>query len=151
MEHKIKREWKSIVCPAWKEQTVLMCEWDLLSEKENILQRTLKQIDCHNPRLSELGRADCNWACQRTIAKTGAIRSGAEQLLVCIILTAGIVWISFYKLCLSKYLRPYGLFFFIGIPFLIGLMFYYGSKMLEYVRRAWQHGHLLEGVSGKTV
>jgi hypothetical protein len=45
MEQKIERGWKSIVCPDWKEKAMIMCEWDILSEKGSILQRTLKQID----------------------------------------------------------------------------------------------------------
>ncbi len=62
MEQKIEREWQSIACPDRKEKTVVICEWDVLSEKGNIPRGTLRQIDCHNPGLSELGGADCGWA-----------------------------------------------------------------------------------------
>ena len=102
MEHKIEREWKSIVCPVWKEKTLLMCEWDLLSEEGNISQRSLKQVDCHNPKLYVYGGPDCNWACEKAIAKPGTIRSEVGQLLVSIILAAGILWIAFYNIYIYK-------------------------------------------------
>jgi hypothetical protein len=134
MGQKIEREWKSIVCPDWKEKTAVMREWNILSEKGNGLQRTLTLIDCHNPRLSEFGGADCNWACERAIAKAGTIRSEVEQLLVSIILAAGILWIGFYNIYISPHLRLYGLSLFFGIPFVIGLMLYCGWKMTRYIR-----------------
>jgi len=76
MEKKIEREWKSIVCPDGKEKVIVMCEWDIFSEMERILKKTLKQIDCHHPKLAELGGADCNWACKKAIAKEEMNRLG---------------------------------------------------------------------------
>jgi hypothetical protein len=134
MGQKIEREWKSIVCPDWKEKTAVMREWNILFEKGNGLQRTLTLIDCHNPRLSEFGGADCNWACEKAIAKPGTIRSEVGQLLVSIILAAGILWIAFYNIYINPHLHPYGLFLFFGIPLVIGLMLYYGWKMMRYIR-----------------
>jgi hypothetical protein len=134
MGQKIEREWKSIVCPDWKEKTAVIREWNILSEKGNGLQRTLTLIDCHNPRLSEFGGSDCNWTCEKAIAKPGTIKSEVEQLLVSIILAAGILWIGFYNIYISPHLHLYGLFLFFGIPFVIGLMLYYGWKMMRYIR-----------------
>jgi hypothetical protein len=48
-----------------------MREWNIFSEKGNGLQRTLTLIDCPSPRLSEFGGADCNWACEKAVAKPG--------------------------------------------------------------------------------
>ena len=76
MKQKMEREWKSIICPDWKEKTVVMCEWDILSEDGRILKRTLKQIDCHNPRLTEFGGTDRRWVCEKAIAKEEMTRSG---------------------------------------------------------------------------
>jgi hypothetical protein len=86
MERKIERGWKSIVCPDGKEKAIVMCEWDILSEMGRILKKTLKQIDCHNPKLTELGGADCNLACKKAIAKEGTTGLGMEWLLVCAII-----------------------------------------------------------------
>jgi hypothetical protein len=69
MEQKIEREWTSIVCPEGKEKVSVMFEWDTVTEKGRIRKRTLKQIDCHNPKLTEFGGADCNWVCEKVIAK----------------------------------------------------------------------------------
>jgi hypothetical protein len=69
MKQKIEREWKSIVCPELKERSLVMCEWELTSEKGRVLKKTLKQIDCWNPKLSEFGEGDCNWGCEKVIAK----------------------------------------------------------------------------------
>ena len=69
MEQKIEREWISIGCPEGKENTLVMCEWDIVSEKGRILRRTLMLIDCHNPQLTEFERTDCNWGCERAIAR----------------------------------------------------------------------------------
>ena len=69
MEQKIEREWKTIVCNEGKEGTSVMCEWDVVSEGGRILRRTLKQIDCYHPKLTEFGGVDCNWGCEKIIAK----------------------------------------------------------------------------------
>jgi len=69
MEQKIEREWKWINCPGEKEKTSVMVEWDITSEKGRILKRSLRQIDCHHSRLTTLGGADCEWGCERVIAK----------------------------------------------------------------------------------
>ena len=136
MGQKIEREWKSIVCPDWKEKTAVMREWNILFEKGNGLQRTLTLIDCHNPRLSEFGGADCNWACKKTIAKEGTTGLGREWLLVCAIIVGGILWIVFYDVYMRSYLHLYGLFLFVGIPLCIGLMIYYSWKMMSFSSKA---------------
>jgi hypothetical protein len=133
MEQKIDREWKSIVCPGGKEKSVVMCQWDILSEKSRILKRTLKQIDCHNPKLTEFGGPDCNWACAKALATEETARSGMELLLVCAILGVSILWIAFYGVYMKPYLHLYGLFLFFGIPFFIGLMLYYTWKMMRHM------------------
>ena len=69
MEKKIERELKTIVCPEGKAKTWVMCEWDIVSREGRIFRRTLKQIDCYNPKLTEFGGIDCNWGCERVIAK----------------------------------------------------------------------------------
>ena len=69
MERKIERERKSIVCPEGKERTLVMCEWDIVSDGGRIFKRILKQIDCRNPKLTEFGGTGCNWNCERVIAK----------------------------------------------------------------------------------
>ena len=132
MEQKIEREWKSIVCPSWKERTVVMYEWNILLEEGRIFERTLKQVDCHNPRLSEFGGTDCSWVCEKAIAKEGTTRSGMECLLVCAILVGGIFWIVFYGMYLRPHLHLYGLFLFFGLPFLISFMLYYTWKMMRH-------------------
>jgi len=136
MEQTIAREWKSIVCPDGKAQSVVMSEWDILSEKGRILKKTLKQIDCHNPRLAEFGGTDCSWVCQEAIAKEKVTRSNMELLLVCAIFVGGIFWIVFYDIYLRPYLHLYGLLVFFGLPFLISLMFYYTWKMIIHIPRS---------------
>jgi hypothetical protein len=69
MEQKIEREWTSIVCPEGEEKVSVMLEWHTVTEKGRIFKKTLKQIDCHNPKLTEFGGADCNWVCEKVIAK----------------------------------------------------------------------------------
>ena len=69
MEQRIEREWKSIVCPEGKEENLVMCEWDIVSAEGRIFRRTLKQIDCFNPKLTQFGGTDCNWGCEGVIAK----------------------------------------------------------------------------------
>jgi len=146
MEQKMEREGRLIVCPEWKEKTMIMCEWNIVSEGANILQRTLQQIDCYNPRLSELGGTGCNWACEKAIAKVGTIRSGLDVLLVCAILAAGILWIAFYNLYISPYLHLYGLFLFIGVPVFMGLMLYYSRKVMIFLKG--RHGETGKEVKG---
>jgi len=46
-----------------------MCEWNLESKGGRILKRTLKQIDCYNPELTEFGGANCKWGCEGVIGK----------------------------------------------------------------------------------
>ena len=48
---------------------MVMCEWDIVSDGGRIFRRTLKQIDCRNPKLTEFGETDCNWNCEGVIAK----------------------------------------------------------------------------------
>jgi hypothetical protein len=67
MEQKLEREWKSIGCPERDEKTLVMCEWATLSEIGSVLQRTLRQIDCNNPKLAEFGGGDCDWACENVM------------------------------------------------------------------------------------
>jgi hypothetical protein len=113
-----------------------MCEWDILSETERILKKTLKQIDCHHPKLTKLGGADCNWACKKAIAKEEMTRLGMEWLLVCGIMVAGIIWIMFYSIYMGPYLHLPGLLLFFGIPLFIGLILYYSWKMKSLSSRA---------------
>jgi len=136
MEKKIEREWKSIVCPDGKEKVIVMCEWDILSEMGRILKKTLKQIDCHNPKLTEFGGADCNWACKKAIAKEGTTELGMEWLLVCAIIVGGIIWIVFYSIYMGPYLHLSGLFLLFGIPLFIGLVLYYSWKMMSFSYKA---------------
>jgi hypothetical protein len=69
LEPKIEREWKSILCPKGKNKTLVMVEWDIVSEKGRILKRSLRQIDCHHPPLTIFGGRDCEWGCERVIGK----------------------------------------------------------------------------------
>jgi hypothetical protein len=69
LERKIEREWKSIRCPAGKDKTLIMAEWDIISEKGRILKKSLRQIDCHHPPLTTFGEADCKWGCEGMIGK----------------------------------------------------------------------------------
>ena len=133
MERKIEREWKSIACPDGKYKSMVMCEWEMLSEEGRILKKTLKQIDCRNPKLTELGGRDCNWTCEKAIAKEEITRSGMEWLWVCFILVAGILWIAFYDMYVRPYLHLYGLFLFVGIPFFTSLIFYCTWKMMRHM------------------
>lgn len=136
MERKIERGWKSIVCPDRKEKVIVMCEWEILSEMGSTLKKTLKQIDCHNPKLTEFGGADCNWGCKKAIAKEGTTRSGMEWLWVCAISVGGILWIVFYDIYLRPHLHLYGLLVFLGLPLLISLMLYYSWKMMNFSSKA---------------
>ena len=69
MEQTREREWKTVLCPGGKGRNLVMCEWDIVSEKGRILKRTLKQIDCYNPQLTQFGGADCNWGCEAVMVK----------------------------------------------------------------------------------
>ena len=69
MEQKTEREWKSIRCPRGKAKTLVMVEWDIVSEKGRILKRSLRQIDCHHPPLTTFGGGDCEWGCEGVIGK----------------------------------------------------------------------------------
>ena len=131
MERKIERGWKSIVCPDGKEKVIVMCEWEILSEMGRILKKTLKQIDCDNPKLTEFGGADCNWACRKVIAKEEITRWRSELLLVCGILIAGIIWIVIYGMYMRPYFHLSGLLLLFGIPLFISLMLYYSWKMIS--------------------
>jgi len=151
MEQKIARKWKSIVCPDGKAQSVVMSEWDILSEEGRVLEKTLKQIDCHNPRLAEFGGTDCSWACTKAIAREEMTRSRMESLLVCAIFVGGILWIAFHGIYLRPYLHPYGLVVFLGLPLLISLMLYYTWKMVRYISRPEADSlNLQVGLSGRS-
>lgn len=69
MEQKIEREWKSIHCPGEKDKTLVMVEWDIISEKGRILKKSLRQIDCRHPQLTQFGGVDCEWRCEGVIGK----------------------------------------------------------------------------------
>lgn len=69
LEQKIEREWKSILCPTGKDKTLVMVEWDIVSEKGRILRRSLRQVDCHHIQLTIFGEHDCEWKCERVIRK----------------------------------------------------------------------------------
>ena len=69
MERTREREWKSIACPEGRGRALVVCEWDIVSEKGRILKKTLKQIGCQNPQLTEFGGADCHWGCEGVIGK----------------------------------------------------------------------------------
>lgn len=69
MQRRVEREWKSILCPEKGQEALVACEWEVVAEKGCILERHLKQIDCHNPELTRFGAADCRWECERTIRK----------------------------------------------------------------------------------
>jgi len=69
LEQKTEREWKSIICPRGKDKTLIMVEWNIISEKGRILKRTLRQIDCHHPPLTRLGGYGCEWGCEEVIGK----------------------------------------------------------------------------------
>jgi hypothetical protein len=64
-----EREWKSVSCPEGKGKTRIGCEWEVVSEKGRVLNRVLKQIDCQNPRLADLGGEDCRWGCEKVLLK----------------------------------------------------------------------------------
>ncbi len=135
MDQKIEREWKSIVCPERKGESLVMFEWDILSNEGRILKKTLKQIDCHNPELAEFGGTDCSWACSKAIAKREKTGSRTELLLVCAAFIVGILWIVFYDLYLKRSLHLYGLLVFFGLPLLIILTFSYTWKMMRHFLR----------------
>ncbi len=132
MERGIEREWKAIACPDGKNKSMIVCEWEILSEKGCILRKTLKQMDCHNPKLTELGGWDCNRACEETIAKEEITRSGKEWLWVCFVLAGGILWIAFYGMYMKPHLHLYGLFLFIGIPLFVFLLAYCSWKVMKH-------------------
>jgi len=132
MEPRIEREWKSIVCPEGKGESVVMREWEIVSEGDDTLRRTLKQIDCHNPRLTELGGKDCTWACEQGISRVKTTRPGMEWLWVCFIVCAGILWVAFYDVYMSPYLHLWGLCLFAGLPFSISFMVYCIWKMVKH-------------------
>ena len=46
-----------------------MVEWDIVSEKGRLLERSLRQIDCHHPRLTQFGGEDCEWGCEGVIGR----------------------------------------------------------------------------------
>jgi len=69
LEQKTEREWKSIRCPGDKDKTLVMVEWDIVSEKGRILKRSLRQIDCHHRSLMTFGGGDCEWGCEGVIGK----------------------------------------------------------------------------------
>ena len=130
MERRTAREWKSIVCPECKGQSLVMSEWDILSEEGRLLRKTLKQIDCHSSRLAEFGRADCSWACEKAIAKEVPTRPRMDLMWVCAVFVGAMLWMVFYNLSLRSHLHPYGVAVFFGLPLLIGLMVYYTWKIM---------------------
>jgi hypothetical protein len=132
MEQKLEREWKTIVCPDGKEKAMVMYEWDIHSEEGRVFKKTLRKIDCHNPKLTEFGGADCNWACKKAIAKEEMTELGIEWLLVCAIIIGGIAWIVFYDIHIRPYFHWYGLFLLFGIPLFMGLILYYSWKIMNY-------------------
>jgi len=69
LEQKTEREWKSIICPRGKDKTLIMVEWNIISEKGRILKRALRQLDCHHPPLTILGGCGCEWGCEEVIGK----------------------------------------------------------------------------------
>jgi len=69
LEQKREKEWKMVLCPGGRGRNLVMCEWEIASEKGRILKRTLKLIDCCNPQLTLFGGADCNWGCEGVIMK----------------------------------------------------------------------------------
>jgi len=112
---------------------MVMSEWAVLSKEGGILEKTLKQIDCHNARLAEFGGTDCSWACKKAIAKEEWVRSRMEWLWVCAVLVGGILWIAFYDTYLKPSLRLYGLILFLGLPCLLGFMLQYIWKMTKHI------------------
>jgi hypothetical protein len=69
LEKKRERERSSISCPGGQGNALVMCEWEVLSVKGRIVGRSLKQIDCFHPELMRFGGSDCNWECEKVIAK----------------------------------------------------------------------------------
>jgi len=47
-----------------KGKTLIMVDWEIVSEKDRILKKSLRQIDCHRPQLAQFGGADCKWGCE---------------------------------------------------------------------------------------
>ncbi len=115
---------------------MVMCEWEILSEEGRILRKTLKQMDCHDPKLTELGGRGCNWACEKTIAKRETTRPGMEWLWVCLILVGGILWIASYDMYMKPYLHLRGLLLFVGLPFFVLLLVYSTWKMIGHKNTA---------------
>jgi hypothetical protein len=64
-----ERQWKTISCPEGKGKARVMCEWEVVSEKGRVLKRALKQVDCLNPQLADMGGEDCHWGCERVLVK----------------------------------------------------------------------------------
>jgi hypothetical protein len=69
MEQKSEREWRSIFCPGKGDETLVMVEWNIVSEKGRILKRSLQQIDCYHPQLTKFGGMGCKWGCEGVIRK----------------------------------------------------------------------------------
>jgi hypothetical protein len=132
MEQKLEREWKTIVCPDGNEKATVMYEWDILSEEGRIFRKTLRKIDCHNPKLSEFGGADCNWACKKATAKEEITELGMKWLLVCAIIIGGFAWIVFYGIHIRPYFHWYGFSLLFGIPLFMGLILYCSWKIMKY-------------------
>jgi hypothetical protein len=133
MEQKVEREWKEFLCPERKEKSVVMSEWDILSEKGQILKKTRRQMDCHNPRLAEFGGPDCRWTCDEAAVSEQTARPGREWLLVCTMLAGAFFWIIFYGMVIKPHLHFYGLILFFGFPFFIGLMLNTIWKMTRHI------------------
>jgi len=69
LEQKIEREWKTIQCPRREERTTVMCEWNVTFKGGRILKKTLRQVDCHDPRLGVFGESGCDWPCEQIILR----------------------------------------------------------------------------------
>jgi hypothetical protein len=69
MEKRVEREWRSASCQPGKQPAWMMCEWNIISEGGRILRKTLRQIDCHHPVLTEFGGGDCNWKCMELLTR----------------------------------------------------------------------------------
>lgn len=64
-----ERERRAIDCPEGRGKTRILCEWEVVTEKGRILKRRLKQLDCQNKGLSDLGGEDCQWGCEKVFLK----------------------------------------------------------------------------------
>ena len=71
LEQTREREWKSVACPGGKGRTLVMLEWDVVSEKGRILKRSLKQMDCQNPGLSRIWRRGLQLESARESSRRG--------------------------------------------------------------------------------